>query len=98
MLTHDFEMTLPGAVMFHELKQLIDWSRFRYKSIGKTFKKFNDMSNEEKTVVYCFGTLSGQGNDGRLFEGIRFVDRFQIVDGKLKSQRVWNDMAEMCSQ
>ena len=88
MLAHDFKMTFPGAVVFHELKQLIDWSRSRYKSMGKTFEKFDDMSNEEETVIYCFGTLSGQGNDGRLFEGIRFVDRFQIVDGKLKSQRV----------
>ena len=98
MLAHNFEMTFPGGAVFHELEQLIVWSKSRYKSIGKTFEKFDNMSNEDKSVVYCFGTLSGQGNDGRLFEGIRFVDRFEIVDGKLKSQRVWNDMAEMRSQ
>ena len=46
MLAHDFEMTFPGGAVFHELEQLIDWSKSRYKSIGKTFEKFDNMSNE----------------------------------------------------
>jgi hypothetical protein len=56
------------------------------------------VSNEKEYVVYCFGTLPGQWNDGRLFKGIRFVDRFQIVEGKLKPQRIWNDTTEALSR
>jgi hypothetical protein len=61
---HDFEMTFPGGAVFHELEQLIEWSKSRYKLISKTFEEFDDVSNEKKSVVYCFGTLSGQGYDG----------------------------------
>jgi hypothetical protein len=33
--------------------------------------------------------------DGTPFEGIRFIDRFTIRDGKLADQLVWNDIAEV---
>jgi hypothetical protein len=45
-------------------------------------------------VVYIKGTLSGEWPDGTPFEGIRFIDRFEIKGGKLISQEVWNDIAE----
>jgi len=32
--------------------------------------------------------------DGRPFEGIRFIDRFEIQDGLIVKQDVWNDMGE----
>ena len=49
----------------------------------------------EHTVVYSLGTLYGEWPDGTPFEGIRFIDRFTIRDGKLADQLVWNDIAEV---
>jgi len=43
-------------------------------------------------VVFCTGTLHGEWLDGSTFEGIRFVDRFEIADGLLQRQDVWNDL------
>ena len=52
-------------------------------------------SSEGGAVVHCHGTLSGTFADGAEFQGIRFIDRFTVRDGKLVDQRVWNDMAEV---
>ena len=46
------------------------------------------------TVVHVQGTLHGQWPDGTDFDGIRFIDRFLVVDGRLARQEVWNDLAE----
>jgi hypothetical protein len=44
-------------------------------------------------VVYVSGHLSGVFHNGDTFEGIRFIDRFEVVDGKIERQDVWNDLA-----
>jgi hypothetical protein len=41
------------------------------------------------------GTLHGVWLDGTPFEGIRFIDRFELADGRIQRQDVWNDMAEV---
>ncbi len=45
--------------------------------------------------VYCFGTLGGEWPDGTAFDGIRFIDRFELQGGLITRQDVWNDMAEV---
>ena len=30
----------------------------------------------------------------QVFEGIRFVDRFEVAGGRITRQDVWNDLAE----
>ena len=52
----------------------------------------------DQTVVYCRGVLKGEWPDGGEFSGIRFVDRFEVIKGKLVRQDVWNDLAEMRAQ
>jgi len=49
----------------------------------------------DASVVYCRGTLQGQYHDESRFEGIRFIDRFEVIGGKIIKQDVWNDMAEV---
>ncbi len=34
----------------------------------------------------------------RAFEGIRFIDRFEVTAGKITRQDVWNDIAEVKAQ
>jgi hypothetical protein len=42
----------------------------------------------------AFGTLYGEWPDGSAFEGIRFIDRFEVRGGKLTDHKVWNDLGE----
>ena len=43
-------------------------------------------------VVYCYGSLHGEYLDGRVVDGVRFIDRFEIRNGLVCEQDVWNDL------
>ncbi|MBL4758484.1 MAG: nuclear transport factor 2 family protein [Rhizobiales bacterium] len=89
-----FCMTFPGGETFTRPEQLMGWAKARYLSVGKTYSGFDEISAPDGAVVYCYGTLHGTWLDGTAFEGIRFIDRFEVKDGKLTDQQVWNDMGE----
>jgi 4-oxalocrotonate tautomerase family enzyme len=91
-LADDFRMIFPGNAEFGALEDLVAWSRPRYRFVKKSYEAFDECFGETGTVVYCFGTLSGEWPDGKSFEGIRFIDRFTVADGKLLDQKVWNDL------
>jgi ketosteroid isomerase-like protein len=93
-LTEDFQMTFPGDVTFTTPQELAKWGAERYRFVKKTYKGFDEMQSESMAVVYCYGTLNGERPDGTQFSGIRFIDRFEVKDGLLQDQRVWNDLAE----
>ena len=94
-LAPGFTMIFPGGAQFTELEQLVEWSKPRYQRVGKTYERFDEAPAEDGTIVYCFGTLHGVWLDGSEFDGIRFIDRFTVRDGKLVDQKVWNDMGEV---
>lgn len=90
-----FTMQFPGATPMTGLQELLEWSKSRYRHVQKTYERFDAMQSEgSATLVYCFGTLAGTWLDGTTFEGIRFIDRFELVDGKITRQDVWNDLGE----
>lgn len=95
MLAPNFAMHFPGAAPMHRLEELLEWARPRYQRVAKTYEGFDECWGEEHTVVYCRGTLHGVGLDGNAFEGIRFIDRFEVAGGLLRRQDVWNDLAEV---
>jgi phenylpyruvate tautomerase PptA (4-oxalocrotonate tautomerase family) len=91
-LSANFIMLFPDHVQMHTLQELIDWSRPRYQSITKTVEHLDESWRGDGAVVYVSGTLSGVFHNGDRFEGIRFIDRFEVVDGKIERQDVWNDL------
>lgn len=93
-LHKDFCMVFPGGQTMHQLDELIDWSRSRYQSISKQIDAVEECFGSDGMTVYCHGTLSGSWPDGEPFSDIRFIDRFVLADGKIKTQWVWNDLAE----
>jgi phenylpyruvate tautomerase PptA (4-oxalocrotonate tautomerase family) len=96
MLGDGFAMTFPGTSPMHALEELIEWSKPRYKFVTKTYDGFDAMQGAgDEAIVYCRGTLQGEYHDGSRFDGIRFIDRFEITGGKITRQDVWNDMAEV---
>lgn len=91
-----FEMVFPGTAPMHSLDQLIAWAKPRYQFVTKTYDQVESFQSPgPAAVVYTRGTLSGGWPDGTPFEGIRFIDRFELQDGKITRQDVWNDIAEV---
>jgi hypothetical protein len=94
-LGEGFKMYFPGTSGMTSLQELIDWAKPRYNFVIKTYDGFDALqSPEDAAIVYCRGTLSGEWPNGTAFKDIRFIDRFEIVNGKLTRQDVWNDIAE----
>ncbi len=94
-LAEGFTMTFPGTGPMTSLDQLIAWSKPRYRFVTKSYEGVEAMQSPgDEAIVYCRGTLSGEWPDGRAFAGIRFIDRFELVAGKITRQDVWNDIAE----
>ncbi len=95
-LAPGFAMTFPGGAVFRRPEDLVDWAKGRYRAIAKTYERFDEATgNDDGAVVYCFGTLHGEWPDGTSFDGIRFIDRLVVKDGRIVDQQVWNDLAEV---
>ena len=99
MLGEGFTMHFPGVPPMHRVEELLDWAKTRYRFVKKAYEGFDGMQSPgQEAVVYCRGTLSGEWLDGSPFDNIRFIDRFEIVAGKIARQDVWNDIAEIKAQ
>ncbi|MEX0286198.1 MAG: tautomerase family protein [Paracoccaceae bacterium] len=91
-----FQMVFPGTGPMTSLQDLVDWAKPRYRFVKKTYDTFDTLhSAGDETIVYCTGTLYGEWPDGTPFDGIRFIDRFALVNGLIVRQDVWNDIAEV---
>lgn len=91
-----FEMVFPGTAPMQTLAELIAWAKPRYQFVTKTYDQVESFQSPgAATVVYTRGTLQGAWPDGTPFEGIRFIDRFELQGGKITRQDVWNDIAEV---
>lgn len=92
MLSPGAVLQFPGATPMTELAQVVVWAAPRYRFVRKDHHGA-DVS-ADGAVVHCHGTLSGEWPDGTPFAGVRFIDRFEIRDGLIIRQDVWNDIAE----
>lgn len=88
-------MTFPGTGAMTSIDKVLAWARDRYSRVGKHIERIESAPGEAGVTVYVFGTLHGEWLDGRAFDGIRFIDRFIVKDGKITDQKVWNDLAEI---
>ena len=93
-LSDDFEMVFPGGTTMSTLEDLVNWAAPRYRFVKKMYESTEVLPDASDAVVYTRGTLSGAWPDGALFSGIRFIDRFEVRNGKIARQDVWNDIAE----
>jgi hypothetical protein len=75
--------------------EIVANSSRRYTRIGKHIERMEAFAAAGgNVVVYCRGTLHGLWPDGTAFDGIRFIDRFELSGGRIVLQEVWNDAAE----
>ncbi|MDH3293078.1 MAG: nuclear transport factor 2 family protein [Acidimicrobiia bacterium] len=89
-------ITFPGGRTFANLADQVASSAGRFRDVTKTFDQYDviERADCDEYVVYVSGTLAGTALDGKAFDGVRYIDRFEIRDGLIVDQRVWNDLAE----
>jgi hypothetical protein len=86
----------PGGVERQDLAAIVAGSATRYQFVGKHVEGYEAAEAADGLVsVYVRGTLHGRWLDGSSFDGIRFIDRFEIRDGLIVRQDVWNDAGEL---
>ena len=95
LLATGVDITFPGGAKRASIEEVVAGSAGRYRHVGKSFERFDVLADGASTIVWCFGTLNGTFRDGTRFSGIRFVDRFEIRDGLIVRQDVWNDVAHV---
>jgi hypothetical protein len=94
LLADGFRMCFPGGREFESLEALAAWAAGRYRHVRKRFDGFETVAVPGGAVVYCRGVMDGEALDGSPIIAVRFIDRFEIRDGQLVDQQVWNDLAE----
>lgn len=98
MLSDRFEMVFPATGPMRSLDALMDWAATRYRFVTKAYDAVEAFQGDGSAVVYARGTLAGEWPDGTPFQGIRFIDRFEVAGGQIARQDVWNDIAEVRAQ
>ncbi len=90
----DVELVFPGGRRFTRIEQIVANSGGRYRFVKKRVTRREAWQAEGKTCAMISGTLYGEWPDGTPFEDIRFVDRFELIEGLIVRQEVWNDAGE----
>lgn len=93
-LAPDLTITFSGGFAFSHPREIAEFNAARYAWVKKRYGAFDVAESAEGTVVYSVGTLYGAWPDGTPFEGIRYIDRFRLRDGKVVAWDVWNDAAQ----
>ncbi len=93
-MSSDVRITFTGGRAMPDPQAITAFNGGRYAWVKKRLGQFDWMDRGDHTVVYSNGTLYGQWPDGRSFSGNRYLDRFEVRDGKIVRMDVWNDSAE----
>lgn len=95
MIAEDAKIIFPGGVKFNSQQDMVTAARVRYQWIKKEFEQIDTaVLPRDRIAVYVMGTLHGLNNFGVDFAGVRYIDRFEVENGLIVSQQVWNDLAE----
>ncbi|BDX18671.1 MULTISPECIES: nuclear transport factor 2 family protein [Pseudomonadaceae] len=93
-MADDVRITFTGGRAMPSAHEITAFNAGRYNWVKKQLGQFDWTEHADHTVVYSNGTLYGEWPDGRTFSGNRYLDRFEVRDGKITRMDVWNDSAE----
>ncbi|MFC7157421.1 nuclear transport factor 2 family protein [Halomarina halobia] len=84
-------VTLPGARFEgpNAPRAFLDFLAPRYERADKEFDRWIEADDS----VVSIGTLHGVANGGDEFEGVRYVDVYEVRDGLIERLDIWNDLA-----
>lgn len=95
LLAEGAQLSYPGGKRFSGLEPMFANAKERYQWVKKRIDATEVLPGDIQTsIVYVRGTLYGINLAEVSFEGVRFIDRFEIKGGKIVRQDVWNDLAE----
>lgn len=94
MMADGATMTFPGGSTFTDVAVFLEWAKGRYRKAIYSYDNVEEIAAGDKTIVYARGSIEGELNDGEKFAGIRVVDRFEMVGGKIIRKEAWSDMAD----
>ncbi|MNK53286.1 SnoaL-like domain protein [compost metagenome] len=89
-----YELIFPGPASFSDVRAIFEWFGKRYTSAHYRYGHMDAIEFPKKVVVYAAGTVDGVLLDGTRFSGVRYIDYFEIVAGKIVRKEVWSDMAD----
>lgn len=93
-MSESVEIIFTGKRSMEHAGEISNFNASRYRWVKKSLGQFDCVVKDDHAVVYSNGTLYGEWLDGRSFSGNRFIDRFEIRNGKITKMEVWNDSAE----
>ncbi len=94
LLAPGAHIEFPGGRRFAELEELKAAARQRYAWVDKCRDHYFAGTSDGAVRVVSTGRLFGENLHGVPFGGVRYVDIFQLADGLITHQWVWNDLAE----
>ncbi|MDX2225367.1 MAG: nuclear transport factor 2 family protein [Rhodospirillaceae bacterium] len=94
LMAPDFKMTVSGGHVFRHPREFAAQSRGRQRSAKKTTDRYEEIPHDKGSVVYAMGSMAGEWNDGTTYANVRYIDRFDVQNGKIVDMNVWSDMAE----
>lgn len=91
LFADDAMIAFPGAEFegSEAPDELLTWLEPRYEWAAKSFDRWIVAGPH----VVSLGTLYGVDRDGDEFEGVRYVDVYEVVDGQITRMDVYNDLA-----
>lgn len=93
-MTADVVITFTGKRVMPDAHHITAFNGSRYAWVKKSIGQYDCVDHGDHQVVYSNGTLYGEWPDGRTFSGNRYLDRYEIRNGKITHMDVWNDSAE----
>lgn len=90
----ELDLMFPGGRRFSNLDDALARSSGRYARISKQITGRDAWESDGHLRVLITGTLAGEWRNGGVFSDVRFVDWFELHEGKIARQRVWNDTGE----
>lgn len=94
LMAPEFKMTVSGGAVFKHPREFAAQSGKRQKSARKTTDRYDEIPTTDGGVVFAMGSMAGEWLNGQTYTGIRYVDRFEIKNGKIVDMNVWSDMSE----
>ena len=91
LFADDAIITLPGQRFAGEdaPAEMLAWLEPRYEWVKKEFGTWIETGPH----VVSQGTLYGVNNDGERFDGVRYVDIYEVEDDKIIRVDIYNDLA-----
>ena len=95
LMSENVSITFTGKRVMPTVHGVTAFNAARYQWVKKQPGEFDWLEKQPgHIVVYCTGFLYGVWPDGRSFSGNRYLDRYEVVNGKIIKMDVWNDSAE----